>query len=107
MKKMIMLIMDGFGYREEIQGNAIIEAKMENFNNLWNTYPHSVLEASGSFVGLPDNQFGNSEVCHTAIGVGKKIKQDLTIVNDAVKDKSIMKNEELFNLSSNLLIVNY
>ena len=95
MKKMIMLIMDGFGYREEVQGNAILDANMENFKELWNTYPHSVLEASGSFVGLPDNQFGNSEVCHTAIGVGKKIKQDITIVNDAVNDKSIIESEEL------------
>ena len=98
MKKMIMLIMDGFGYREEVHGNAIIEANMENFKKLWDTYPHSVLEASGSFVGLPEHQFGNSEVCHTAIGVGKKIKQDLTIVNDAVSDKSIIKSEELIKL---------
>jgi len=98
MKKMVMLIIDGFGYREEAHGNAIIQANMENFKNLWNTYPHSILEASGSFVGLPDNQFGNSEVCHTAIGVGKKIKQDLTIVNESVSDKSIMNNEELIKL---------
>ena len=98
MKKMILLIMDGFGYREEVNGNAIIDANMENFKNLWNTYPHSVLEASGSYVGLPDNQFGNSEVCHTAIGVGKKIKQDITIVNDAVNDKTIIENEELIKL---------
>ena len=90
--------MDGFGYREEVHGNAIINANMENFNNLWNTYPHSILEASGSFVGLPENQFGNSEVCHTAIGVGKKIQQDLTIVNDSVNDMSIIAKEELLDL---------
>ena len=69
--------MDGFGYREEVQGNAILDANMENFKELWNTYPHSVLEASGSFVGLPDNQFGNSEVCHTAIGVGKTLEKGI------------------------------
>ena len=59
MKKMILLILDGFGYREEVSGNAIIDANMENFKELWNKYPHSILEASGGFVGLPDNQFGS------------------------------------------------
>ena len=98
MKKMILLIMDGFGYREEPHGNAIIDAHMETFTNLWNKYPHSILEASGSYVGLPDGQFGNSEVCHTAIGVGKKIKQDITIINEAVENESIKKDEELINL---------
>ena len=67
MKKMILLIMDGFGYREEPHGNAIIDAHMQTFTELWNKYPHSILEASGSYVGLPDGQFGNSEVCHTMI----------------------------------------
>jgi len=98
MKKMILLILDGFGYREEVHGNAIIDANMTTFKDLWNKYPHSILQASGSFVGLPDDQFGNSEVCHTAIGVGKKIKQDITIVNDAVNNGSIIENEELIKL---------
>ena len=98
MKKVLMLIMDGFGYREEPHGNAIIDAHMETFTKLWNKYPHSILEASGSYVGLPDNQFGNSEVCHTAIGIGKKIKQDITIINDSVNDGSIKDNETLLSL---------
>ena len=98
MKKILLLIMDGFGYREETHGNAIKDANMETFNKLWEKYPHSILQASGSYVGLPDNQFGNSEVCHTAIGVGKKIKQDITIINDSVNDESIKDNEELVKL---------
>ena len=98
MKKMIMLIMDGFGYREEVKGNAIIDANMETFKMLWNKYPHCILEASGGYVGLPDNQFGNSEVCHTAIGVGKKIKQDITIINEIVDNGKIKNNEELLKL---------
>ena len=106
MKKMILLIMDGFGYREEPHGNAIIDAHMETFNHLWDKYPHSILEASGGFVGLPDGQFGNSEVCHTAIGVGKKIKQDITIINDAVNDESIKENEELIKLIEHVKINN-
>ena len=106
MKKMILLIMDGFGYREEVNGNAIIDANMATFKELWNKYPHSILQASGSYVGLPDDQFGNSEVCHTAIGVGKKIKQDITIINDAVSDESIKDNEELINLVEHTKINN-
>ena len=93
MKKIIMLIMDGFGYREETYGNAIKEANMINFNDLWNKYPHSILEASGPYVGLPVGKFGNSEVCHTAIGIGKKIKQDITVINDSIDDKTICENE--------------
>ena len=98
MKKIILLIMDGFGYREEVKGNAIIDADMHNYKELWAKYPHSVLQASGSYVGLPVDQFGNSEVCHTAIGIGKKIKQDITIINDAIYDGSILDNEELIKL---------
>ena len=98
MKKTILLIMDGFGYREEPHGNAIIDAHMETFTNLWNKYPHSILEASGSYVGLPDGQFGNSEVCHTAIGIGKRIKQDITIINESVDSGKIKKIPELLDL---------
>lgn len=98
MEKIILLIMDGFGYREEVKGNAIIEANMQNYKRLWNEYPHSILQASGTYVGLPENQFGNSEVCHATIGNGKKTKQDITIINDAVNDKSILDSIELQKL---------
>ena len=74
-----MIILDGFGYREEEHGNAIEMANMEFFKSLWEKYPHSLLEASGEYVGLPEGQFGNSEVCHEVIGLGKKIKQKITI----------------------------
>ena len=98
MKKIILLILDGFGYREETNGNAIIGAHMDNFNNLWNKYPHSILEASGPYVGLPEGQFGNSEVCHLTIGIGKKIKQDVTIINDEIDSGKMEENKELINL---------
>lgn len=98
MKKILMLIIDGFGYREETHGNAIKDANMECFNNLWEKYPHSILQASGSYVGLPDNQPGNCEVCHQTIGIGKKIKQDITIINNCVNDGSIKDNETLLKL---------
>ncbi len=98
MKKMILLIMDGFGYREETHGNAILAANMENYKKLWDKYPHSVLKASEHYVGLPDGIFGNSEVCHFAIGAGKRVKQDITVINEAIDDKSIANNEELKKL---------
>ncbi len=77
MKKILMIILDGFGKRDETHGNAIAAAKMPCFKKLWNEYPHSILEASGPYVGLPEGQFGNSEVCHETIGLGKKIKQKI------------------------------
>ena len=74
MRKILMIILDGFGYREEEYGNAIKQANMKTFNKLWEIYPHSILSASGEAVGLPEGLFGNSEVCHEVIGCGKKIK---------------------------------
>ena len=98
MKKVLMIILDGFGIREEEHGNAIIGANMKYFKSLWNEYPHSILEASGHYVGLPDGQFGNSEVCHEVIGLGKKIKQKITLINDEVTNKNILNNDEFNNM---------
>lgn len=104
MKKILMIILDGFGIREETHGNAIKQANMPFFNRIWNEYPHSLLEASGEFVGLPDFQFGNSEVCHGVIGLGRKIKQKITIVNEEVNKKSIYENENLKDLVNHVTI---
>ena len=93
MKKILMIILDGFGYREDAHGNAIQMADMQFFKSLWEKYPHSLLEASGEYVGLPEGQFGNSEVCHEVIGLGKKIKQKITVINEEVQTKRILNNE--------------
>ncbi|MDD4187229.1 MAG: 2,3-bisphosphoglycerate-independent phosphoglycerate mutase [Bacilli bacterium] len=98
MKKILMVILDGFGLREQEKGNAVKLAKMEFFNKLWEDYPHSVLEASGEAVGLPNNQFGNSEVGHGAIGLGRKIKQRITVVKEEIASKKIYDNENLNEL---------
>ena len=98
MKKILMIILDGFGIREEEHGNAIKLANMECFNKLWNDYPHSILEASGEAVGLPDDQFGNSEVCHGVIGLGRKVKQRITVVKEEISSKHIYENENLKSL---------
>ncbi len=98
MKKILMVILDGFGLKEDEHGNAIKQANMTFFNKLWDEYPHSILEASGEYVGLPSNQFGNSEVCHGVIGLGRKIKQRITVVNEEINKKSIYENTALNDL---------
>ncbi len=82
MKKILTIIFDGFGYREEEKGNAIKQAKMNNFNRIWNEYPHALLEASEEAVGLNKGQAGNSEVGHMTIGAGRVLKQSEILVNE-------------------------
>lgn len=98
MKKILMIILDGFGIRENEHGNAIKLANMTYFNSLLDKYPNTILEASGEYVGLPEGQFGNSEVCHEIIGLGKKIKQKITVINEEIFTKRILENSEFNNL---------
>lgn len=98
MRKILMIILDGFGIRENEHGNAVKLANMDYFNSLLDKYPHSLLEASGEYVGLPEGQFGNSEVCHEVIGLGKKIKQKITVINEEIFTKRILQNEEFNKL---------
>ena len=87
-KDVVMLvIMDGYGIRNETHGNAIAAAKKPNLDKLFSTYPNTIIEASGEAVGLPDGQMGNSEVGHMNIGAGRVVFQSLTRVNIAVRDK--------------------
>jgi len=102
MKKILMVILDGFGMRDEENGNAIKLANMECFNSLWESYPHSLLEASEEYVGLPHGQFGNSEVCHQVIGLGRKIKQRITIINEEIDTKNVLENQEFQNIVNHL-----
>ncbi len=103
MKKILMIVLDGFGIREEETGNAIKLADMQFFNKLWEEYPHALLEASGEAVGLPNGQFGNSEVGHGAIGLGKKVKQRITVVSEEIKDKNIYENIILNELTNHVI----
>ena len=94
MKKILTIILDGFGIREETHGNAIKLAKPNNFENLWQKYPHSLLYASEEYVGLEKGQFGNSEVGHLTIGAGRKMKQPIERMMDYINQT--MKNDETF-----------
>ncbi len=78
MKKILTIILDGFGMREDIYGNAVKMAGMNNFINIWNNYPHCLLKASGLSVGLPENQCGYSEFGHEIIGAGREISNRLS-----------------------------
>ena len=89
MKKILTIIFDGFGIRDEENGNAIKAATMNNFNELWKTYPHALLEASGSAVGLNDGQEGNSEVGHMTIGAGRILKQPEILINEFLANPDI------------------
>ncbi len=82
MKKILTIIFDGFGIRGEELGNAIKEAKMNNFNNLLKEYSHTLLQASEEAVGLKVGQAGNSEVGHMTIGAGRLLKQSEILVDD-------------------------
>ena len=87
-----LLILDGWGHREEEKGNAIKLQGTPNIDKL-NKYPHVLIEASGRAVGLTDGQMGNSEVGHMGIGAGIVVKQDLLLIQEAIEDGSFFKNE--------------
>lgn len=92
-----LIILDGFGIRDEEKGNAVKHAKKPNFDRYWNKYPHNQLTASGEAVGLPDGQMGNSEVGHLNIGAGRIVYQSLTRVNKSIKEGDFYENEVLVN----------
>jgi 2,3-bisphosphoglycerate-independent phosphoglycerate mutase len=91
----LLIILDGFGYREETDYNAILAARKPNWDRLWRDYPHTLLNASEKFVGLPSGQMGNSEVGHLNIGAGRVVYQDLSRVDVAIEDGSFYTNPAL------------
>ncbi len=88
----LLLILDGFGYREDPDHNAIAHARKPNWDRLWREFPHTLINASEMSVGLPQGQMGNSEVGHLNIGAGRVVYQDLTRVDLAIQDGSFFAN---------------
>ena len=88
----VLCILDGWGIAQDSPGNAITRASPANFNNMWFSYPHALLVASGQAVGLPEGQVGNSEVGHINIGAGRVVFQDLLRVNNAIADGTFFDN---------------
>ncbi|BAZ13951.1 2,3-bisphosphoglycerate-independent phosphoglycerate mutase [Calothrix sp. NIES-4071] len=99
----VLVILDGWGYCEEIEGNAIAQAKTPVMNSLWSAYPHTLIRTSGKAVGLPEGQMGNSEVGHLNIGAGRVVPQELVRISDAVEDGSINKNPALVKICQEVL----
>ncbi|NJM57419.1 MAG: 2,3-bisphosphoglycerate-independent phosphoglycerate mutase, partial [Synechococcales cyanobacterium RU_4_20] len=91
----VLVILDGWGYREESDGNAILKAKSPVIDSLWAAYPHTLIQASGKDVGLPAGQMGNSEVGHLNIGAGRVVAQELVRISEAVEDGSLLHNPTL------------
>lgn len=91
----LLVILDGFGYRPNGADNAIALAVKPNWDHLWNTCPHTVIHTSARAVGLPEGQMGNSEVGHLNIGAGRVVYQDLTRIDLAVEDGSFFSNAAL------------
>ena len=97
-KQVALIILDGWGYREETKDNAIASANKPFFDSLWKEYPHALLEASGLAVGLPEGQMGNSEVGHMTIGAGRPLDQDLVRIEKAITSGEYKKNEAFLRL---------
>jgi 2,3-bisphosphoglycerate-independent phosphoglycerate mutase len=94
-KPMVLVILDGYGYREEQQDNAIFSAKTPVMDALWAKRPHTLIQASGLEVGLPDGQMGNSEVGHVNLGAGRIVYQDLTRLDVEIKERTFFTNPVL------------
>lgn len=94
-KPFALIIMDGWGYNPVKEFNAVANAKTPNLDNLTAHYAHTLIEASGLAVGLPDGQMGNSEVGHTNIGAGRVVYQDLTRITKSIADGDFFSNEAL------------
>ncbi len=96
-KKLVLLILDGWGYGKRDHSDAAYMANTPFFDSLLENYPNSKLAASGEAVGLPDGQMGNSEVGHMNLGAGRVVYQELGRINKAIKDRTLNDNEILVN----------
>ncbi|MDA8364208.1 MAG: 2,3-bisphosphoglycerate-independent phosphoglycerate mutase [Gammaproteobacteria bacterium] len=92
-KPLVLVIMDGWGYREDAEYNAIASARKPNWDHLWASYPHTLIRASEAAVGLPSNQMGNSEVGHLNLGAGRVVYQEYTRINRAISSGSFFTNK--------------
>jgi len=95
MTQVVLIILDGWGYRENPKHNAIAKAHKPNFDYLWSHYSHALLKASGEAIGLPEGQMGTSEANHLTIGSGRILYQNFLRINHAIRDNKIKDNSAL------------
>src|ERR1700727_4073256 len=94
-KPLILIILDGWGYRAETHGNAIALAHKPTYDRLLREYPNTLIQASNHFVGLPDGQMGNSEVGHLNIGAGRIVQMDITRIDALIASGQFQKNPSI------------
>jgi 2,3-bisphosphoglycerate-independent phosphoglycerate mutase len=97
---LILIVLDGWGYSDVVEYNAIHSADKPVWDDLWSLYPHTLIGCSGTDVGLPDQQMGNSEVGHMHIGAGRLVMQDFTRITRAVEDGSFFNNRTLLDAAA-------
>src|SRR5262245_5353898 len=101
-RPVMLVVLDGWGWREDAADNAVRQARTPTFDRLWSHGPHGFLRTSGRDVGLPDGQMGNSEVGHLNIGAGRVMMQDLPRIGDAIASGEIAKAPALLDLIAKL-----
>src|ERR687896_2738012 len=101
-KPVVLVVLDGWGYRAEREGNAIELASTPVWHRLWETHPRTLLQASGLSVGLPEGQMGNSEVGHLNLGAGRVVPQDLVRISQSIQSGSFYRLEPLVQLCAGL-----
>src|SRR5215210_4288884 len=100
--RVVLVVLDGWGYRVEREGNAIELASTPVWHGLWKSYPRTLLDASGLAVGLPEGQMGNSEVGHLNLGAGRVVPQDLVRISQSIQNGSFYEIEPLVELCAGL-----
>ena len=101
-RPVVLCILDGWGYREEREDNAIAQGNTPNWDRLWSSEPRAFLEASEEEVGLPKGQMGNSEVGHMNLGAGRVVRQDLVMIDHAIVEGELERNAALTGLAKTL-----
>ncbi|MBM3296821.1 MAG: phosphoglycerate mutase (2,3-diphosphoglycerate-independent), partial [Candidatus Aminicenantes bacterium] len=101
--RVLLLILDGWGMREEERGNMIAQARTPNFDRLWSLYPHALLDASGEAVGLPAGTVGNSEAGHMHLGAGRRVPLDRVRIDRALEDGRFASNPVLGEVMDGVL----
>jgi 2,3-bisphosphoglycerate-independent phosphoglycerate mutase len=98
----MLVVLDGWGWREDKADNAVLQARTPNFDRIWASCPHSLLHTSGNDVGLPNGQMGNSEVGHLNIGAGRVVMQELPRIDHAIESGALAKNPVLTRFKEEL-----
>ena len=100
-KPLVLVILDGWGYRAETKANAIALARKPNYDRLLREYPNTLIQTSGPFVGLPEGQMGNSEVGHLNIGAGRIVQMDITRIDLMIQNGEFFSNPTLLGAMKN------